>query len=99
MSFLSFIFGLIFGVYIYDGDLVLKNGFFSGYNIYLWITIILQVIGGLVVAMVVKYADNILKGFSTSLAIIVSAIASVFIFDFHISFLFFVGSILVLFGI
>lgn len=99
MSFLSFVIGLIFGVYIYDGDLVLKNGFFSGYNIYLWITIILQVIGGLVVAMVVKYADNILKGFATSLAIIVSAIASVFIFDFHISFLFFVGSILVLFGI
>ena len=36
----------------------------------------LQAFGGLVVAAVVKYADNILKGFATSVSIIVSSLVS-----------------------
>ena len=35
-----------------------------------------QAFGGLVVAAVVKYADNILKGFATSVSIIVSSLVS-----------------------
>lgn len=35
-----------------------------------------QAFGGLVVAAVVKYADNILKGFATSLSIVVSSFVS-----------------------
>lgn len=35
-----------------------------------------QAFGGLVVAAVVKYADNILKGFATSVSIIVSSLMS-----------------------
>ena len=36
----------------------------------------LQAFGGLVVAAVVKYADNILKGFATSVSIVVSSLVS-----------------------
>uniref|UniRef100_A0A2K5MC56 Major facilitator superfamily domain containing 14A n=1 Tax=Cercocebus atys TaxID=9531 RepID=A0A2K5MC56_CERAT len=35
------IFGLM-GVYIYDGELVSKNGFFQGYNRLTWIVVVLQ---------------------------------------------------------
>lgn len=35
-----------------------------------------QAFGGLVVAAVVKYADNILKGFATSVSIVVSSLVS-----------------------
>lgn len=45
-----------------------------------------------------RYADNILKGFATSISIILSAVASFYIFDFKISLYFFVGSVLVLYG-
>lgn len=41
----------------------------------------LQALGGLVVAMVIKYADNILKGFATSLSIIISALISYLVLD------------------
>lgn len=31
------------GVYIYDGELVLKDGFFQGYNRLIWIVVVFQV--------------------------------------------------------
>lgn len=37
-----------------------------------------QALGGLVIAAVIKYADNILKGFATSLSIILSTLISYF---------------------
>jgi UDP-sugar transporter A1/2/3 len=92
----SIIPGLIFGVFLNDGNRVWKQGFFGGYDFWTWATISNQAIGGLIVAMVVKYADNILKGFATSISIVISCIASVFIFDFQITFLFVVGACLVL---
>ena len=76
----------------------MENGFFYGYNKWTWAAITCQAIGGLIVAMVVKYADNILKGFATSISIILSSVASVFIFEFQLSFLFMVGAMIVLYG-
>jgi len=61
-----------------------------------WLAIANQALGGLLVAVVVKYADNILKGYATSISIILSAIASVYLFDFELSMLFAVGSTMVI---
>lgn len=40
-----------------------------------------QALGGLVIAAVIKYADNILKGFATSLSIILSTLISYFLLE------------------
>jgi len=89
-------FGVIFGlmaVYINDGDHVVSGGFLQGYNRVTWIVISLQAFGGLVVAAVVKYADNILKGFATSVSIVVSSLVSFyFLGDFEPTSLFFLGT-------
>lgn len=45
----------------YDYAEVSSRGFFYGYNAIVWSVILLQALGGLLVAMVVRYADNILK--------------------------------------
>ncbi|XP_076976256.1 UDP-N-acetylglucosamine transporter isoform X1 [Tamandua tetradactyla] len=96
LGFFGSIFGLM-GVYIYDGELVSKNGFFQGYNRLTWIVVILQALGGLVIAAVIKYADNILKGFATSLSIILSTLISYFwLQDFVPTSVFFLGAILVI---
>jgi UDP-sugar transporter A1/2/3 len=71
----------------------------SNYDFWAWVTILNQAFAGLIVAMVVKYADNILKGFATSVSIILSSVASTFIFDFKITNLFLIGASLVLIGI
>lgn len=65
-----------------DGMQVIEYGFFYGYNSVVFCVIFLQAVGGLIVAVVVKYADNILKGFAASFSIVTSFVLCVFIFDF-----------------
>ncbi|XP_053325669.1 UDP-N-acetylglucosamine transporter isoform X2 [Spea bombifrons] len=90
------IFGLM-GVFIYDGERVSKDGFFQGYNNLTWAVVALQALGGLVIAAVIKYADNILKGFATSLSIILSTLISYFwLQDFIPTSVFFVGAMFVI---
>ena len=95
LSLLSLPFGLIM-CFINDGKALRKHNFFFGYDLFVCYLVVLQAGGGLIVAMVVKYADNILKGFATSLAIIISCIASIYLFDFQLTLQFSVGAVLVI---
>lgn len=91
------IFGGLFMVWLYDSEKVAENGFFQGYNTIIWIVVLLQAYGGLVIALVVKYADNILKGFAVSLSIILSSFISYwFLNDFQPSIAFVVGATVVI---
>ena len=89
----------LMGVFLKDWGAISQRGFLAGYTPLVWLVISQQALGGLIVAIVVKYADNILKGFSTSLSIIISCIASVFLFSYVISIGFIIGSILVMVAI
>jgi solute carrier family 35 (UDP-sugar transporter), member A1/2/3 len=88
----------IVGTMMWDGPAIVERGFFQGYTFVTVCTICIQAAGGLIVAMVIKYADNILKGFATSLSIILSTVASVLIFNFVITIYFVIGSALVFFA-
>lgn len=98
LSFCSIPFGLL-SCFIYDGAIVREKGFFFGYDKFIAYLIILQACGGLIVAVVIKYADNILKGFATSLAIVISCIASIYIFNFELTLQFVLGAAFVIFSI
>jgi len=89
----------VVGMLMRDYDKVSTNGFFFGYSVLVWMVITQQAVGGLIVAAVVRYADNILKGFATSISIIVSALASVYLFEFTLTPLFAVGTLLVVISI
>ncbi|XP_022069282.1 solute carrier family 35 member A3b isoform X2 [Acanthochromis polyacanthus] len=92
----SFILGFI-GMIVYDGQSVRQLGMFQGYSTITCIVVALQAVGGLVVAVVIKYADNILKGFAASLSIILSTLISYFLLnDFSPTGLFFLGALLVI---
>jgi solute carrier family 35 (UDP-sugar transporter), member A1/2/3 len=69
---------------------------FDNFGPWAWATVFIQVLGGLVTAMVIKYSDNILKGFATSLSIVASFLASVVLFNQHMSLQFIIGSTIVL---
>lgn len=76
-----------------------NKGFFVGYDWFVCYLIVLQACGGLLVALVVKYADNILKGFATSIAIILTCIVSMVLFDFILTVKFAIGASLVIISI
>lgn len=73
-----------------------NEGLFRGFSFSVWIMIVNNAIGGLLVALVIKHADNILRGFATALATVLTTIGSVICFGFEIHISFFIGSFLVL---
>lgn len=79
-------------VLVKDWKPVTQKGFFYGYNAVVVAVILLQAVGGLVVAVVVKYADNIRKSFATAVSIIISCTLSALLFDFKPTFTFLLGS-------
>lgn len=74
----------------------LISDLFRNFGGWAWATVCIQVFGGLVTAVVIKYSDNILKGFATSISIILSFLASVVLFDFHVTPPFLIGASTVL---
>ncbi|XP_010120041.1 PREDICTED: CMP-sialic acid transporter [Chlamydotis macqueenii] len=93
--YLSGIVVTLFGVYMSDGAEVLEKGFFYGYTYYVWFVIFLASVGGLYTSVVVKYTDNIMKGFSAAAAIVLSTVASVILFGLQITVTFSLGALLV----
>eukprot|EP00121_Abeoforma_whisleri_P004801 Awhi_evm1s4344 len=79
-----------------DREAVLADGFFQGYSSLVWLTLTVNSCGGLIIAVVVKYADNIMKGFATSIAIIASTVFSGLIFGTGVGPIFVPGALLVI---
>lgn len=46
----------------------------------MWVVIVLQALGGLVVAVVITSADNVAKNFAASVSIVVSCVVSAVVF-------------------
>jgi UDP-sugar transporter A1/2/3 len=74
---------------------IAEKGLFHGLGPAAWCTIGLQAVGGLVVAAVVKYADNIVKAFATSVSILLSCFLSYFLFGWKPNRHFVTGALLV----
>ncbi|KAI1726059.1 nucleotide-sugar transporter domain-containing protein [Ditylenchus destructor] len=86
-------------VAIKDGAKVLSTSLLHGFDWVVWGQIIWLSIGGLTVGACIKYADNITKDFSTSMAIILATIGSIWLFHFAPSWMFAVGAGMVIGGI
>ncbi|MCJ1274834.1 hypothetical protein MMC21_002632 [Puttea exsequens] len=85
LAFYSLFPALFIGVMFVDGEEISEHGFFVGYNWFVWTTIVVQSIGGILVSLCVKYADNIAKSFAMGISILISLIVSVWFFDFAVT--------------
>jgi UDP-sugar transporter A1/2/3 len=65
-----------------DLEEIQQKGIFYGYDYISIITIILLGIGGVLIGLVVKLTDNIIKNFAMSITIILTIFASDLIFDY-----------------
>ena len=64
LAFYSLFPSLFIGVMFIDGEEIAHNGFFVGYNWFVWVTIVFQALGGILVSLCIMYADNIAKTFA-----------------------------------
>ncbi|KAK6916251.1 Nucleotide-sugar transporter, partial [Dillenia turbinata] len=97
-NFWLYVFGMVFNaiaILVQDFDAVVNKGFFHGYSFITTLMILNHALSGIAVSMVMKYADNIVKVYATSVAMLLTAVVSVFLFGFHLSLAFFLGSIVV----
>ncbi|XP_059446870.1 CMP-sialic acid transporter 2, partial [Corylus avellana] len=97
-NFWLYVFGMIFNagaILVQDFDAVMNKGFFHGYSFITVLMIVNHALSGIAVSMVMKYADNIVKVYSTSVAMLLTAVVSVFLFGFNLSLAFFLGSTVV----
>lgn len=69
---------------------------FQGFSSMVWCIIWIQAGGGLIIAMVIRYADNILKCFATAISIVVCGLCSSIFLHFLPSALFLLGSAVVI---
>jgi UDP-sugar transporter A1/2/3 len=83
------------GAFVQDGTEIQRAGLIQGYSWRVLLLIATTAFGGLLVAVVLKYADNILRQFSTALSIILTSIVSALVVrDVQLSPLFVLGTLL-----
>jgi len=78
-----------------NGDPMLKP-FMHGFTGWAWVIVFLQAGGGMLVAAVIKYADNVLKGMATGVSVATGTFASTFLFGTELTMQFGVGAAMIL---
>merc|ERR1712194_702084 len=72
LAFWSIVVGLTAIHFGEDGVKVRAFGFLQGYTSIVWLVVLLQGATGILVALVMKYADNIIKNFSVAMATVIA---------------------------
>lgn len=70
--------------------------FMHGFTAWAWVIVALQAGGGMLVAAVIKYADNVLKGMATGVSVATGTFFSMFLFGTTLSMQFGIGSMMIL---
>jgi len=63
----------------------ITKSFLHGFTPWVWLLVLLQACGGLLVAAVMKYADNVLKGLACGLSVVVASLLSVILLQADLS--------------
>lgn len=75
-----------------DGEKPMLHGFTT----FVWMVAVLQAAGGLLVAAIIKYADNVLKGLATGVSVVTSTACSMIFFGTPLTGQFLFGASLIL---
>ena len=71
---------------------VFGRGYFYGYNAIVCTMVLNHSLSGIAVSLVMKYADNIVKVYSTSVAMILTTLVSIPLFGFQLTLPFVLGT-------
>lgn len=82
-----------------DAPAIRDHGLFHGYDAVVACIPLLNAFGGLVFACVIKFADNILKGFASSMSIVIGVFVDVMFFQQPFDVSFYYSVVIVIFSI
>jgi len=82
-----------------EGATIFGWNFIRGYTTVVWLAVANNAVGGLLVAVVIKYADTILKNFSTTLSILATMMVSTLCFGAPLSPLSIIGTVAVIYAV
>lgn len=82
-----------------DADAPADQGYFHGFTGWVWVLVWLQAGGGLLVAAVIKYADNVLKGMATGVSVVTSTACSTVLFGTPLTGQFSIGAVMILISV
>jgi len=94
MAFFSIIIAIVNGNFGNNSNN--NKSFLHGFTGSVWTVVVLQAGGGLLVAAVIKYADNVLKGLATGVSVVVATICSMILFDTPLTTQFSLGAVIIL---
>jgi len=86
----------LFAVWQRDWDTVQAKGWLHGFCPVVWMVVCMFAFGGLLVAVVIRFADNNLKNLAMAIAIILSCLVSIPLFNFQPNHVFWGGATLVI---
>lgn len=96
LAFFSLI--LAFGPYL-STEFDFNLGFFYGFTLMTWACVLMNAFGGLLVGLVIKYADAVTKDVALGSSIVLSSIVSVYLFELAINVKFVFGALFVILGV
>lgn len=76
-----------------DFETIVTHGLFYEFSFGAFVSMFNSAIGGLIVASVLKYADAILKGYSTAISVIMTGVLSMLLFGTTLNVIYFLGII------
>jgi len=74
----------------------LDKPYLFGFTFWVWVLVMVQALGGLLVAAVIKYADNVLKGLATGVSVVFATTISILFLGTQLSLQFAVGAAMIL---
>ena len=97
LAFFSIVTAIFSGFFAKQDEAIPKGvHYLHGFTFWPWVLVFLQAGGGLLVAAVIKYADNVLKGLATGVSVCFATIVSFIFFATPISMQFVVGATVIL---
>ena len=95
LAFYSVVIAAVQG-WVTPSDAPADQPYLHGFNGWTWTLVLLQAGGGLLVAAVIKYADNVLKGLATGVSVVLSSALSMLLFATPLGLQFVLGAALIL---
>ena len=98
LSFFSVVIAALQGFFKHDSNLAKypDHSYLHGFGFWAWTLVLLQAGGGLLVAAVIKYADNVLKGLATGVSVVFATVLSILFFGTQMTGQFTLGATLIL---